>query len=217
MAEEAEAVRTRCDAVATSHPGPTGGSTATQITIGDRTGTLLTTGIGPVNAAAALARWLGTAEPAPVISIGSAGGLAPSIAAGDVVIGRRYRYADVDARAFGYEYGQVPGMSVEYPATIMPTVEASHIHTGLLVTGSSFVDACVAEQIRGHLPEALAVDMESAALAQVCAITGAHQFMSIRGISDLCSPAAGEEFHDGLGRASARSAEVVLNVLTHLV
>ena len=217
MAEEREPFLEAADAVTGERPGPTAGSLLTELVLDGVPGQSLITGIGPVNAAAALTGML-TAAPAParILSVGSAGGLHENIGVGEVIIGADLRYADVDARAFGYTFGQVPGMPETYPAPAPPAgvTAAEYVTTGLLVTCSSFVTADLASAIRAHLPSALAVDMESAALAQTCYLHGITSFTAIRGISDLCSPRAGEEFHDGLGLAARRSAEIARTFIT---
>ena len=38
-------------------------------------------------------------------------------------------------------------------------------------------------------------------------------FVSVRGVSDLCGPRAGQDFHIGAEEAAARSAAVVLALL----
>lgn len=221
MAEEAAAVRDRSDSVGEVRRGTTRAATLTSIRLNGRSGDLLTTGIGAVNASAALTAWAARrgdhASDVPVVSIGSAGGLADEVAVGDVVIGSTCRYADVDARAFGYELGQVPGMPADYPAgldVVSGVRGAGGFHTGLLVTSSSFIGAEAAALIRERFPQALAVDMESAALAQACLVLGLRRFVSVRGISDLCTPRAGEDFSDGLSLAAARSADAVVALLT---
>ena len=50
------------------------------------------------------------------------------------------------------------------------------------------------------------------ALTQVAAGTGIP-FLSVRGVSDLCGPEAGQDFHIGAEEAAARSAAVVLALL----
>ena len=105
-------------------------------------------------------------------------------------------------------------MPVEYTAGLAcGEGDARHRHEGLLVTSSSFVGAELAAGIRERLPQALAVDMESAALAQTCLLLGLERFVSVRGISDLCTPRAGEDFRRGLGLAAGRSADAVLDLL----
>lgn len=217
MAQEREPFLEAADDITGERPGPTEGSLLTEIVLDGVPGKILTTGIGPVNAAAALTGLLAAVPaPAQILSVGSAGGLHENIAVGDVVIGTELRYADVDARAFGYAFGQVPGMPESYAAPAPPAriTVAEYVTPGLLVTSSSFVTAELAAAIRAHLPSALAVDMESAALAQTCHVHGINSFTSVRGISDLCSPRAGEEFHDGLGLAARRSAEITRTLIT---
>lgn len=227
MGEERAPFLAAADSSGPEQPGPTAVATATPLTIGESSGYILCTGIGPVNAAAALSGWL-VAHPhtGPVVSVGSAGGLGEHVKVGDVVVGTQYRFGDVDARAFGYEFGQVPGMPSHYSGghysgghnagerALAPA--GDHIHRGLIVTSSSFVGADAAAAIRAEMPLALAVDMETAALAQTCFLHGHENFVSVRGISDLCTPRAGEDFHDGLGLAARRSAELVLAMLGEL-
>ena len=143
-------------------------------------------GIGLVNAAgaatAALLRATDVAPDAPaplVISAGSAGGLGDSVRVGDVVVGTVNINADADARAFGYELGQVPGMPATYPAPEF-LVAASTIgtpgygmvatvHHGLIVSSYAFVGHERAAIIKGHFEEVLATDMESSSIAQTAA------------------------------------------------
>lgn len=186
-------------------------------------------GIGLVNATAAAtaallrARLEAPEAPEPlVISAGSAGGLGDSVRVGDVVIGSVNINADADARAFGYELGQVPGMPATYPVP-EHLVDASNIgspgfgsvatvHHGLVVSSYSFVgherSAIIKEQFAG----VLATDMESSAIAQTCASFGAP-FLAIRGISDLCGPASDEDFLTHVDDAADRSAEVAAAVV----
>lgn len=220
MPQEREPYLAAAAKVGGERPGPTRTSALTDIVLEGVPGQILLTGVGPVAASAALGGWLAT-NPVPrrVVSVGSAGGLHQKVAVGDVVVGTEYRYADVDARQFGYEFGQVPGMPAKYRATAIPELALlgdGFLHAGLVVTASSFISAELAAPIRAHFPGALAVDMESAALAQTCHLYGVEGFTSIRGVSDLCTPRAGEDFHDGVGLAAARSYEVAHTAIAAL-
>ncbi|MFF5790640.1 5'-methylthioadenosine/S-adenosylhomocysteine nucleosidase [Paeniglutamicibacter sp. NPDC012692] len=186
-------------------------------------------GIGLVNAAGAATAALlrakreNTDAPAPlVISAGSAGGLGDSVRVGDVVIGSVNINADADARAFGYELGQVPGMPASYPAP-QSLVEVSEIgapgfgivatvHHGLIVSSYSFVGNERAEIIKGQFDQVLATDMESSAIAQTCRSFNAP-FIAIRGISDLCGPASDADFLTHVDDAAERSAEIATAVI----
>ncbi|MBV1778583.1 5'-methylthioadenosine/S-adenosylhomocysteine nucleosidase [Paeniglutamicibacter sp. ABSL32-1] len=186
-------------------------------------------GIGLVNAtgAATAALLRAAAEdpeaPAPlVISAGSAGGLGDTVRVGDVVIGSVVINADADARAFGYELGQVPGMPASYAAPEV-LLEAGNVgnpglgivatvHHGLLVSSYSFVGHDRAPVIKGQFDGVLATDMESSAIAQTCASFGAP-FLAIRGISDLCGPASDADFLVHVDDAAERSAVITAAVL----
>ncbi len=188
---------------------------------------LVTSGIGLVNAASAtVAAILGCTGAKPIVmSAGSAGGLGAGIRVGDVVVGSEYVNVDADARAFGYVLGQVPRMPASYSpreaelAILTDShatdalVEGSQLHVGLVVSSYSFVTPERAERILGAFPPSLATDMESVAIAQVSYSHG-HSFMSVRGISDLCSPG---EFAEHIDDAAERSAAVVEAILPALV
>ncbi|MEO8222583.1 MAG: 5'-methylthioadenosine/S-adenosylhomocysteine nucleosidase [Specibacter sp.] len=193
-------------------------------------GTLLVQGgIGLVNAAGAATAALLLANkdepeaPAPlVISAGSAGGLGDAVRVGDVVIGTDMINADADARAFGYELGQVPGMPTSYPVPQF-LVEASTVdtagdglvdtvHHGLMVSSYSFVGHERSAVIKALFEQVLSTDMESSAIAQTCHIHGAP-FLAIRGISDLCGPTSDADFLTHVDDAAERSAEITTAVI----
>lgn len=176
-----------------------------------------------VNAAAATTAALISAHlafpdaPRPlVISAGSAGGLGDEVRVGDVAVGLVSCNADADVRALGYERGQVPGMPAFFAVSAhladivergLPTERrAKTVHRGLVVSSYAFVGPERALSIREHFPAALATDMESSAIAQVCHSHGAPM-LAIRGISDLCRPVS-DEFVAHVDDAAERSAEV---------
>ena len=87
--------------------------------------------------------------------------------------------------------------------------------TGAMLSGDSFIDATMVDGVRAAFPSGLSTDMESVALAQTCHLYDVP-FLSVRGISDLCGPVAGEDFLTHVDDAADRSAAVVLSVLTAL-
>ncbi|GAB4086197.1 hypothetical protein GCM10028784_28270 [Myceligenerans cantabricum] len=191
------------------------------LTLGGRQVALVRCGMGFVNAAGAAIGALLTYGTVPVISAGSAGGLAPVIAVGDVVVGRTYVNTGADATAFGYHLGQIPRMPAVYGADhgLLEAVESAAGHDQNLVSGTigsseRFVTAEPARALRETFDQVLAVDMESAAIAQACYNYGAP-FISVRGISDLCAP-DDSEFFTHVDDAALRSARVVTAALAHL-
>jgi len=191
------------------------------LTVGGRRHELIRAGIGFVNAAAAAAYALHAFGPeTPLISAGTAGGLAAGVRVGEVIVGSRYVNLNADATAFGYALGQVPGM----PADYAPDAElAAHalaageraegvtVRSAAIGSSETFVTAGRAPQLRTDFPHVVAVDMETAAFAQF-AHTHHQRFLSVRAISDLCAP-DGTEFLTHVDDAADRSAEVVLALL----
>lgn len=222
MAEEAAPfladASERCE-----HPLQVGGAQIHALTVDGQTLLLVRTGIGLVNAATALTTVLERFEPSVVISAGSAGGLRADVNVGDLVVGTEYRYADADATAFGYAPGQVPGMPeaflahtrlVEMAASLLNQSDVTVWHAPML-SGGSFVTEHNVGATREVFPEAVSTDMESTALAQVCT-TRMVPFIAVRSISDLCGPAADQQFHmeiDLVARISADAVGIVLQAL----
>ena len=152
------------------------------------------TGIGKVNAAIGAVTILETFKPDCLLSTGVAGGLDSSLHVMDVVAAREVVYHDVDCGP-GNEYGQVQGLPprfacdsrlVAHAARLsVPTeAEPAHAIVGLLASGDRFISS--PQQlavIKSRFREALAVDMESGALAQVSHLFRIP-FLSFRILSD---------------------------------
>jgi len=187
---------------------------------------LVTAGIGKVAAAMATTITLLLAEvrPSAVINFGVAGALSPHLARGDVILADAVAYHDVDVSAFGYELGQVVGYPTRFEsngallAAARAGGEASGLPyaVGLVSSGDQFIQgAQPLARLRALYSEGLAVDMEAAAMAQVC-----HQFnmpfMAVRAVSDGAGTAAQDEFLEGLTLASERCALAVTQLLKHL-
>lgn len=204
-------------------PVAVGGAVERLLEVEGRAVLLVRTGVGLVNAAAAVAVVIATARPRVVVSAGSAGGLGRDVRVGDVVVGERYVYSAADAQAFGYAFGQVPGMPETYPADgalVAAMVGAGQqaapdltLRAGTVLSSDTFVDAARVEPLRTAFPDALSTDMESTALAHAC-FSHATAFVSVRGVSDLCGPAADGDFLTHVDDAADRSARVVLAALT---
>ncbi|AEH47092.1 5'-methylthioadenosine/S-adenosylhomocysteine nucleosidase [Parageobacillus thermoglucosidasius] len=186
---------------------------------------LLKSGIGKVNAAMATAVLLERFRPDYVINTGSAGGFLSTLNVGDVVISTEVVHHDVDVTAFGYEYGQVPGMPARYQAdkTLIDIAKRSaqeindvQVVTGLIATGDSFMnDPARVEFVRSKFPELCAVEMEAAAIAQVCT-QFAVPFVIIRALSDIAGKESNISFEQFLDTAAKHSARLVISMLSLL-
>ena len=167
-------------------------------TLGKNTLILMQCGMGKVNAAVGTTTLIRRYTPDCIISTGCAGGIDESLKVMDVVVSSETSYHDVLIP--GYEVGQMQGLPARFRAEqelmeaalkVHPAregnggTEASRVFAGLICTGDQFLtdpedDARVLE----IYPDALACDMESAAIAQVCHHYGVP-FLSFRMISDV--------------------------------
>ncbi|WP_243386240.1 5'-methylthioadenosine/S-adenosylhomocysteine nucleosidase [Bacillus kexueae] len=186
---------------------------------------LLKSGIGKVNAALSTSILLDRFKPDFVINTGSAGGFHESLNVGDVVISTEVRHHDVDVTAFNYEYGQVPGMPPAFIPNekLVKIAEAKakeitdiQVVKGAIATGDSFMnDKDRVAFIRTKFPNLYAVEMEAAAIAQVC-----HQFETpfviIRALSDIAGKESNVSFEQFLDQAALHSTKMVVNIVNEL-
>ena len=180
-----------------------GGRSYTSGRLGNNELVLHQCGIGKVNAAIGVTELIRLFNPDLVVSTGCAGGASDMLEVTDVVVSSQLAYHDVYC---GYAlgetvYGQVQGMPARYttPREIVEKALAcgERIHEGLIVTGDWFVhDQEKMRSIIRLFPEAMAVDMESAAIAQTCYVFGIP-FVSFRVISDIpLKDTKASQYHD---------------------
>ena len=186
---------------------------------------LAQSGIGKVNAAITTTILLEKYQAACVINTGSAGGLQGGMKQGDVVVGIQTAHHDADATAFGYAIGQLPQMParydsdatlVEHAARAAVAFDGAAIHRGLIVSGDQFINhPDKIARIRTHFPDALAVEMEAAAIAQT-SYHFSRPCVIIRALSDLADGEAEYSFEQFLQTASVHSAEMVENIVRRI-
>lgn len=192
-------------------------------------------GPGKVSATIGCVELINAYRPAAIVNSGVAGGLAPEVRRGDMVIGSEIRYHDVWCGE-GSEKGQMQGLPAFFtaPAAWVKTAEqlvaesraaqpeAARLHLGLLCSGDRFITtAAEVEAIRVDFPGALAVDMESAALAQTCYLYGVP-FLCCRIVSDTPGATADAtahfaQYNDFWQTAPARSAGFLTQLLSKLL
>lgn len=208
---------------------------------------LAASGVGMTNAAMTVEHMIDVFHPRAVIFTGIAGGIDSSVHIGDIVVAERWRqhdYGYVGAQGFvpgpvgvfvaaddsleRIDDFQVDKHLLEVADEIdVSTLELKKIGErtprllvgGVGVSGNSFVDS---KQMRAKLSsvhEARVVDMESAAVAQVCTVNGTP-FIVFRSASDLAggsgSETAGDELNQFFEVAAYNSAQVVVAFLQKL-
>ena len=194
----------------------------TEGSIRNNTIILMKCGIGKVNAAAGTVELIRTFQPDCVISTGVAGGIDSCLKIMDVVVSQQIVYHDVWCGE-GNAYGQIQGLptffqgnETLYQCALSLDTETA-IHGGLICTGDKFItDRSELDEIKRNFPEGLAVDMESASIAQVCYLYQVP-FISFRIISD--TPGADKHFEQYLnswGEMADRSFHVTETFLKAL-
>ncbi|MHC5247602.1 5'-methylthioadenosine/adenosylhomocysteine nucleosidase [Enterococcus sp. LJL90] len=202
-----------------------GGALFISGSIGQHEVIVVRSGIGKVLAAVTTVLLIQQYGVNMVINSGSAGGIGQGLAVGDLVISDKVAYYDVDVTGFGYQKGQLPGMPLYYEASkylIEEMTKAANatqlnVKTGLIVTGDSFIDdTAKIKQILADFPDALACEMEGAAIAQAAA-QFKIPFLVLRAISDTADQAATQSFDEFILEAGKRSAEMVLKFVHTIV
>ncbi len=183
---------------------------------------LLQSGIGKVNAAIGAVELINNYSPELVMSSGVAGGASIDLNPMDVVVGTRYRYHDVYC-GNDVSYGQFVGMPPHFDAPKEIVQKAlgieckERIVAGEIVSGDWFVDT--KEKIAAILekcPKAVAVDMESAAIAQTCYIYRVP-FVSFRIISDVpLKDTKASQYYDFWDKIAEGSFEVTRKFIENL-
>ena len=184
-------------------------------------------GIGKVNAALGAAEMIAQYKPDVIISSGCAGGNGDDVNIQDVVVSTELVYHDVYCgTAIGYSvYGQVQGLPERFKADPMLLEKAIslhpsniRLHPGLIATGDWFVDSKdKMREIIGHFPEAKAIDMESAAIAQTCYLRHVP-FISFRVISDIpLRDTDASQYHDFWNTIADNSFQITKTFVERLL
>lgn len=167
-------------------------------------------GVGKVAAAITAAMLIERHKVDRIIFTGVAGAISAQVNIGDVVIGNQYLQHDMDASPLFPRY-EIPTTGISRYAgdakliamllealravsTCEKGQKALNIHQGLILSGDRFVNSPREVQaLRQALPDALCVEMEGAAVAQVC-----HDyqipFAAVRSISDKADGNAHVDF-----------------------
>ena len=155
--------------------------------------TVVQCGVGKVNAALCTQILCDCFGVTHLVNTGIAGSLCADLDIGDLVVSRDAMYHDVDAVAFGYPMGKVPGMDVTtfpaddtllgYAFAAAEEVNPGHTKIGRVASGDQFVASKEVKQRIIDLTRALCTEMEGAAIAQT-AYRNKLPFVILRAISD---------------------------------
>ena len=194
--------------------------------------------IGKVAAATTATVLLERFEVDSLVFTGVAGGLGSGVRVGDVVVADSFVQHDMDASPL-FPRHEVPlyglarfeadaDLSAQLAAASQQVLaqavqhlgagtlgafqlSSPRLHQGLIISGDRFVSTSAeSHALRQALPEALAVEMEGAAVAQVCRDYGVP-FAAVRTISDRADDAAHTEFQRFIREVASRYSLAILS------
>lgn len=147
----------------------------------------LLAGIGKVHAALGTTLLIYHARPDCILSIGCSGALSSDLHVGDIVAANEVAYHDVwcgEGNAYGQVQGCPPRFACLAELTSRFTASGEVKREGLFVSGEYFIPSHpMLRDLNARFSNPLAIDMESAAVAQTCWIEG-YPFAALRAISD---------------------------------
>jgi adenosylhomocysteine nucleosidase len=155
-----------------------------------------------------------------IVFTGVAGGLAAGVNRGDVVLADSFLQHDLDASPIFPRY-EVPlygtdrfatdaALTEELGAAVRKALHGTHVHRGLVISGDRFVSSAVESQaLQRALPDALAVEMEGAAFAQVCRDYGVP-FAAVRTVSDRADDEAHGDFLSFIDQVASRHSAAIV-------
>ncbi|WP_118180607.1 5'-methylthioadenosine/adenosylhomocysteine nucleosidase [Paraburkholderia phosphatilytica] len=189
--------------------------------------------IGKVAAAATVSALIHAFDVEAVLFTGVAGGVGETVRVGDVVVADSFVQHDLDASPLFPRF-EVPLLGVsrfaadpalsarladacerfvtEEGAVLAARlgIEPPRVHRGLIISGDQFVaGAADVELLRAALPDALAVEMEGAAIAQVCHEYGVPCAV-VRTVSDTADAEAPESFATFLTELAGSYSSAIL-------
>lgn len=215
LEKEIESLVQRCERVTDE---TVGGITFFEGTLEGERVAICHCGVGKVAAAYAATLMFTRFSPELIINTGVAGG---TVARGETVISERLVQHDVLSAADGLPRGQVDGFDSPYFYTD-PDIVASlkraadtlgvKSHVGTVVSGDQFIcDSAAVRALKAQFG-AMAVDMESAAIAQVCAMAGVR-FCALRTVTDNADESAVADFYELVEKAAETSCAVLTEYL----
>ena len=150
---------------------------------------LVESGMGKVNAARSTQILIDTMEVDSILNVGVAGSISKDINKCDIVVADKLVQHDFDLRPLGYDKGEIHNVGKymncdKRLVDIAKTIKIdTNIKVGVISSGDIFVtDEEMGAKINNNFG-ALCVEMEGAAVAQVCSLCNIP-FLVVRSISD---------------------------------
>lgn len=178
-------------------------------------------GIGKVSAAVCAQILISVFNVDKIINTGVAGGLAPELRQGDIVVASGFVEHDMDTTPLGDAPGYLSGLDIitlpcdEEISGLAAAVSAQNKDyntlRGIIATGDQFIASRERSDYIRTTFNAAACEMEGGAIAHVCYM-GGIPFTAVRCISDNADGEAGMSYADFSVIAAERCAGLVLEI-----
>ena len=157
---------------------------------------IVKSGIGKVNAARTTQVMIDQYNLDYILNIGSAGALHDDLDLYDFILGKDVVQHDFDITAFGHEKGYITDIGTRFHSSeiLMDQYKkriqglkngSSKVKIGMIATGDKFLTDMKSKEILKDEFNADCVEMEAAAVGQVCTLCGIP-FIAIKAVSDKC-------------------------------
>lgn len=182
-------------------------------------------GVGKVNAAVCTQVLIARFGAEAILFTGVAGALDPSLEIGDIVISSSSMQHDMDATPLGFARGEIPYQEVyDFPSDsglirlaeqACGRVYPGRCRIGKVLSGDQFIADRDAVKWMHEALNGTCVEMEGAAVAQVCHLYGIPHVI-IRSMSDKADGSAHVNFEEFKGEAAEKSIAIINEMIQNL-
>ena len=171
---------------------------------------LFNCGVSKVNAAMYTQLFIDRYDPCCVIFTGVAGSMSEKVKHMDLVLADQLTYFDINPSQLENCFPNIVKFRADAGLGSIILSHAEDCHRGLIITGDQFIHGKEEKQrLKAAFPDALCVEMEGCAVAQVCKMNEVP-FEVLRCITDLADDEAEESYKKFEAMAATKSADIIL-------
>jgi adenosylhomocysteine nucleosidase len=181
-------------------------------------------GVGKVNAAMCTQILIDLFKVEMIMNVGVAGAVDSQLEVGDIIISKDCCQYDMDARAFGHPWGEIPNMNITFFKADVQLIQLAEkvakelgvsYWSGRVMTADLGVDSIELKEKLYAEFGGLCVEMEGAAIGHV-AYLNRVPFLIIRSISDKADGNLAKDYKMNLEKSIKKGVEIVLNMIEGL-
>ncbi len=192
------------------------GTTFNRGTIYGRKVILFNCGVSKVNAAMYTQLFIDRYDPACVLFTGVAGSMSEDVKHMDLVLADQLTYFDINPKQLENCFPNIVRFRADAELSSIILNHAPDAHRGLIITGDQFIHGKEEkETLKAAFPDALCVEMEGCAFAQVCKMNEVP-FAVLRCITDLADDDAEESYKKFEMQAAMTSADIIAKAIKEM-